>query len=75
MAQLDHYAIKLRNDEVVDEADIYEVRQKNKILEAQIEVYKDKDVDKVRGQMETVLRELTGDGKNTFGGGINKEQF
>ena len=50
------------------------------ILKEQIKIYKDKDVDKVREQMQLVLKELTGQGqdgekKGIFGSGISQEQF
>jgi hypothetical protein len=32
----------------MEEADMYDIRMQNEILKSQIEVYKDKDVDKVR---------------------------
>lgn len=79
--QLDQYVLKLKNDEVIEPADIYDIKMQNEILKAQIEVYKDKDVDKVRGQMELVLKELTGEGPDgekkggVLGGGISQEQF
>jgi hypothetical protein len=50
------------------------------VLKEQIKIYKDKDVDKVREQMQLVLKELTGQGqdgekKGIFGSGISQEQF
>lgn len=77
-AQLDHIVLKLKNDEVVEPADIYDIKMQNEILRAQIEVYKDKDVDKVRGQMEHVLKELTRegpDGRGLLSGGITPDQL
>ena len=71
--------MKLKNDEVIEPADIYDIKMQNEILKAQIEVYKDKDVDKVRGQMELVLKELTREGpdgqKGILGGGISPDQL
>ena len=78
--QLDQYVLKLKNNEVIDSADVYDIKMQNQILKAQIDVYKDKDVDKVRSQMELVLKELTGEGpdgekKGLLGGGISQEQM
>jgi hypothetical protein len=78
-SQVDKYVMNLINGEVIDAPEIYDIRMQNEILKAQIEVYKDKDVDKVRSQMELVLKQLTGDGtdgeKSLFGGGISQDQL
>jgi len=79
-SQIDKFVMDLLNGEVIDAPEIYDIRMQNEILKAQIEVYKDKDVDKVRSQMELVLKQLTGetegpDGKKSIlGGGLSQEQ-
>lgn len=47
-SQVDRYVMNLINGVVIDAPDVYDIKMTNEILKAQIEVYKDKDVDKVR---------------------------
>jgi len=72
-SDVDRFVWDLHNNETTQPADFYEIKKENEILKAKIEVHKDKDFEKVRGQMEDAFKELTKEGGNL--GGMSEDQF
>lgn len=70
--RVDEFVARLLRGEAAEPADLYGLRKENEELQRQVAALNDKGFDRIKGQLENLIRDMQG---KTGGAGLTPEQF